>query len=301
MLRELTEADLPTLADLCAKALPFEPHAWPEVLVREKTFADKDFDPALALGFETGGALRGFLQAVARDWRGERRGWVRLMAVNPAWQAQGIGTALLAEAERRLAARGARRIGIFDALPNYLTPGVDHRCTAALCFFPARGYRHTHTNLNLMCDLTRDDFSDCDAAIVDLLRRGFDVHRAEPDEREAVRAFVRREFPSWEEEVEAAFANDPVSLWICVHGGEVVGFSAYDTNNRNTGFYGPLGVGPAARGHGVGALVTRLCLRDLRRQGHRRAVIPWVGPVRFYQKTCGAWADRAFWVFEKTL
>jgi mycothiol synthase len=301
MLRELTENDLPALVDLCAKGLPFEPHAWTERLVREKTFGARDFDPALALGFEAGGHLLGFIQGVARDHLGERRGWVRLLVVNPAWWDQGIGGQLLSEIERRVAERGAERIGIMDSVPNYLTPGVDFRCTAAFCFLTKRGYEKKQGNLNLMCDLSRDDFSDCDRTLVDLAHRGFEVRRAEPADRAACAAWAEREFAGWREEIDACFANDPISLWICLREGEIAGFSAYDSNNVGTGFYGPLGVSPVTRGHGIGALVTRLCLRDLRRQGHRRAVIPWVGPVRFYNRCCGAWIDRLFWAFEKRL
>jgi predicted N-acetyltransferase YhbS len=305
MLRELTESDLPAMTALCAKALWLEPLAWTPALVREKTFGDKDFDPALCLGFAAAGALRGFAHGVARDHLGERRSWIRLMAVNPAWMGQSIGTALVDEMERRLAERGARRIGVMDAIPNYLTPGIDFRYTQAICFFTKRGYEKHGVNTNLMCDLLSDPHDDCDAKIVDLGSKGLEVRRAEPGDRALCAQWAEKEFKGWREEIDACFANDPVSLWICIDRREgrreMIGFSAYDSNNRDTGFYGPLGVGPATRGLGVGALLTRLCMRDLRRQGHRQAVIPWVGPVRFYQKTCGAWMDRQFWAFERRL
>ncbi|NUP90852.1 MAG: GNAT family N-acetyltransferase [Candidatus Sumerlaeia bacterium] len=305
MIRPLTESDLPAMTNLCAKALPLEPLTWTPALVREKSFGDRDFDPELMLGFETGGALRGFAVGVAKDHLGERRAWTRLFAVNPAWMGQGIGTALIDEVERRCAARGATRIGVMDAIPNYLTPGVDFRYTPAICFFTKRKYEKRGVNTNLMCDLLADPYGDCDAAIVNLGKKGFEVRRAEATDRAMCAAWAEKEFKGWMEEIDACFKNDPISLWICVDRREgrreMIGFSAYDSNNLDTGFYGPLGVGPATRGHGAGALLTRLCLRDQKRQGHRQAVIPWVGPVRFYQKTCGAWMDRQFWAFEKKL
>ncbi|MBN1477461.1 GNAT family N-acetyltransferase [Candidatus Sumerlaeota bacterium] len=301
MIHELTEADLAEMTDICAKSLDLEPHPWTPALVREKTLGAHDFDAALLLGYEIAGEVRGFTQAVARDHAGERRGWVRLMAVNPAWQRQGIGSALLSEVERRLAERGVTRIGFMDVPANYLTPGVDFQYTAAACFLTKHGYHVTHTNLNLMCGLTSDEFEDVDEDIVGFAQRGITVRRAEEGDREAIAAWARREFAGWEEEILACYEQSPISLWIALRGEEMLGFGAYDSNNVNTGHFGPTGLSEASRGLGLGRVLTRAALRDQRRQGHRRAVIPWVGPIRFYSKCCGAWTDRIFWAFEKPL
>lgn len=301
MIREFTEAELPQMTDICAKAMDLEPHGWTPTLVREKTLGAVDFEPTLALGFEAAGEIRGFLQATRGPQPELGQAWIRLMAVNPAWQAQGIGTALLSELETRLRGLGVSKLGAMDSPVNYLTPGVDFRATAAVCFFKKHGFEITHTNLNLMCDLTGDDFGDCDEEIVRCARQGIEVRRAEERDRSAIVAWARREFAGWEGELVACYRQAPISLWIAREGGEVLGFGAYDSNNVNTGHFGPTGLSPAARGKGLGALLTRLALRDQRRQGQTAAVIPWVGPIRFYSKCCGAWMDRVFYALRKSL
>jgi mycothiol synthase len=62
-----------------------------------------------------------------------------------------------------------------------------------------------------------------------------------------------------------------------------------------------MGTLPVLRGKGIGSILLRLCLRDLGRQGFRTAIIPWVGPTRFYARFCGARLDRCFWAYQKTI
>ena len=80
--------------------------------------------------------------------------------------------------------------------------------------------------------------------------------------------------------------------------GEIIGFSGYDGNNRGRGFFGPLGVKTDYRGLGLGSVLVRICLQDMRKK-HHQAIIPWVGPVCFYARSVGAMIDRVFWQYQK--
>ena len=42
-------------------------------------------------------------------------------------------------------------------------------------------------------------------------------------------------------------------------------------------------------------------LNDMRDAGHRTAVIPWVGPIAFYQQWAGCRVDRVFWRYRLAL
>ena len=61
-----------------------------------------------------------------------------------------------------------------------------------------------------------------------------------------------------------------------------------DVNNRGLGFFGPTGVKTSLRGRGIGGRLVRASLTDLKRLGHRKAVIPWTDALDFYAKCCGA-------------
>lgn len=298
MIRELIEDDIKAITDICRKGMQYD--SFTEELVREKTIDAVDYQPELGLVYEQGAKVLGFAQFVFGKRGGKPHGWLRLLVVNPSYWRQGIGSVLLAEGEKRLAQLGALKITTMDAVPNYLTPGIDFRYTEAFCFLTKHGYEKIRDNINLICEVSLMKF-DVSAEVAKLRQEGFEIRRAEPQDLEAVLSFIRQEFPSWEGEVLETFRNEPISLYICIHQQKVVGFSAYDSNNKNTGWFGPMGVLPVTRGKGIGAVVCKLCLRDIALQGHRYSIIPWVGPVGFYARVCQARIDRLFWVWQKNL
>ena len=134
-------------------------------------------------------------------------------------------------------------------------------------FFETRGYRQTATTWNLEVELGR-----------------FDARGTPATDRDRALAFIEREFGRiWR--FEAAKAP---TLFIEEHDGEIAGFAAHDANNRGLGFFGPTGVREDMRGRGIGCRLLLASLPDLRRLGHRTAVIPWTDALDFYAKCCGA-------------
>ena len=299
-IRQLERSDLRRIAEIAFHGLEFDTIT--EALIAEKTVDARDFDPGLGLVHETRGRVDGFaMAAVGRPPQGGDKGNVRLLVVDPAARCQGIGGALLGEAERRLAERGVREVGIMDCPHNYLMPGVDFRYTEAYCFLHKHGYEKTHENHNLICDIDPCLWPQLPVQMASLAAEGLVVRRAEAGDAPAIHALVEAHWPGWHTEVENALANDPVSLHVTFRNGECVAFSGYQGNNRALGWFGPMGTLPDLRGKGVGGLLLRLCLLDLARQGWRTAIIPWVGPTRFYARYAGARLDRCFYAYRKVL
>jgi len=270
-----------------------------EALVREKTLGAHDHAPDLTFGEATPERrLVGFVAGVRGTRGGTPFAFVRLLTVHPAWRNRGVGAKLLNEFETRARQGGARKVSIMDVPTNYFMPGVDPRYTEATCFLEKHGYARGATNQNLVCDLGPGRF-DCAGRIEALGREGIAIRRATPEDRPTLEIFLGRDFPGWEYEVFNALENDPSIVHIALQAGEVIAFAASEGNNKGTGWFGPMGTTPAARGKGIGALTLQLCLNDLADLGFRRAVIPWVGPVRFYARFCGARRERVFWTYEK--
>ncbi|MBN2982618.1 GNAT family N-acetyltransferase [Cohnella algarum] len=120
-----------------------------------------------------------------------------------------------------------------------------------------------------------------------LAESGIEIRRGLVPEKHKVTAWVRENFrPSWVDECEAAFARVPVSCWIAVEKGELIGFGCYDATCR--GFFGPTGVSEAARGKGVGKAILLACLHAMQAEGYGYAAIGGVGPKEFYAKAAGA-------------
>lgn len=297
-IREIREDDIKALTDICVKGMELD--YFTEDIVREKTINAVDYEPELGMVYELNGKVVGFAQCSIGIRNNVPHGWIRLLVVHPVFRGRGIGSALLSECEERLRRRGAESISTMDSVPNYFTPGIDYRYTEAFCFLQKHSYEQVGVNINLKCRVSPNMF-DVEEEIHQLETKGLKIRRATSEDTTPVLEFIRREFPLWEGEVRETFRNEPISLHICLKQDKVVGFSAYDTNNKNTGWFGPMGVDPELRGLGIGGILCKLCLKDIALQGHRTATIAWVGPVRFYARVCQAWIDRIFWVWQKSL
>ncbi len=91
-----------------------------------------------------------------------------------------------------------------------------------------------------------------DELLANLRKNGIIIRRARPYEITRVREFVESNFSSlWADEITVGYANKPVSVYIAIQDGEVVGFGAYECTQR--AFFGPTGVLESMRGQGVGS------------------------------------------------
>ncbi len=126
-----------------------------------------------------------------------------------------------------------------------------------------------------------------ESLIADLREQGIVVRRAFPFESTAIRAFIAKNFSTgWADEVEPCYARQPISLYIAVKEGKVIGFGAYEATRRN--FFGPTGVLETERKNGIGKALLLACMAGLRDMGYAYAIIGGVGPAAFYEKAVGA-------------
>lgn len=111
--------------------------------------------------------------------------------------------------------------------------------------------------------------------------------RAESYERHAVLQFVRERWPEWADEVAAAFARVPPTLYIAVRDRRILGFACYNATRPD--YFGPTGVEESERGAGIGRVLLRLCLDALAGEGYAYAIIGGVhGRESFYEEAVGA-------------
>jgi len=132
------------------------------------------------------------------------------------------------------------------------------------------------------------DLPDGSGLVADLKKKGVEIRRALPPEMHIVAPWVGRNFPypGWVSECERAIMNSPVSCFLALEQGRLVGFACYDATCK--AFFGPTGVAEACRGRGIGKALLWVTLRALAEQGYAYAIIAWVSSVEFYTKAVGA-------------
>ena len=123
--------------------------------------------------------------------------------------------------------------------------------------------------------------------LIEMERASVAIRRAQPFEITKLRSFVEKSFSeAWADEISVGFATKPVSVFIAVSDGAIIGFGAYECTRRT--FFGPTGVAEAWQGRGIGKALLLACLWGLREAGYVYGIIGRAGPIEFYQKAVNA-------------
>jgi len=131
------------------------------------------------------------------------------------------------------------------------------------------------------------DLPDSTPMMEEMRKAGIEIRHPIPPEKHIVVNWVRREFgQGWASECEVSFIHQPVSCFIAIEKGEIVGFACYDATCRD--FFGPTGVKESCRGRGIGKALLLASMEAMRAMGYAYAIIGGAGPVSFYEKSVGA-------------
>ena len=308
-MRSLQAARLPEAAALCQREiahLPFSP-----AVLKDRILDDPDFDPDLNPTVWQGQRLVGLACGAPPSEELQTAGGVKLFAVASDMRRQGIATRLFDHIEDRLIGLGAAESLAVIAGNNRFMQGLDLRYTEALCFLEARGYERTGDGMDMDVDL-RNTPLDTSATEAELKRvHGLRVRRVTTEDHDRAWEYVAREFeyPSalatapigrrWAYLATSGLKLDPSTLWMSERDGEFCGFAVTDV--AAPGRLGPMGVSPEVRKLGVGTVLLKRALVDLRARGLDVGVIYGAGPYAFYARTVNATINAVFWRLRKPL
>ncbi|MYD94675.1 MAG: GNAT family N-acetyltransferase [Chloroflexi bacterium] len=307
--RPLEARHLPAAAALCRREVAYLPFS--EAILQDRILDDPDFDPDLNPTVWQGERLVAMACGAPPSEELQTAGGVKLFAVASDVRRQGIATRMFDQIENRLASLGAGESVAIIAGNNRFMQGLDLRYTEALCFLEARGYERAGDGMDMDVDLRKTPL-DTSEKEEELERdHGLRVRRLTMDDYQQAWDYVAREF-----EYPSALATDPVgrrwaylatsglklnppTLWMAEKDGEFCGFAVTDVAAPER--LGPMGVSPEVRKLGVGTVLLKRALADLRARGVETGVIYGAGPYAFYARTVNAVVNAVFWRLRKPL
>jgi ribosomal protein S18 acetylase RimI-like enzyme len=115
------------------------------------------------------------------------------------------------------------------------------------------------------------------------------IKRVLSPDSDLVLSFIEKQFNKrWVSEAKSGLYKPQSTCFIATHNKEIVGFACYDATSK--GYFGPMGVDEAFRGHSIGTSLLLSCLEAMYFDGYGYAIIGSVGKETwpFYFKSCGA-------------
>ena len=233
-------------------------------------------------------------------------GWIPALIIAPEHAGRGLGSQLLAAAEAQLLRQGATRCDIGGS-PGHLLPGPPADDERALRFWRRHGYEPTR----LVHDLYRSLAGWLPPALP--VVEGWRIAPGEPHQRDALLGFLREAFPGrWHYHLADSFARGADlgdTTLLRSPDGTVAGFVAtwhdaspllgpathwFPALGPRHGGIGPLGIAPAARGHGLGLALVAAAVAQLQRRGVVDCTIDWTDLTEFYARL-GFHPWRSYW------
>jgi mycothiol synthase len=308
-IRPLLSADLPAVLAIWNRALVRDPIS--EGRFVAGVLCDPDYWPGEDSGFFV--AARedqpvGFIRAIIRRWPNDRvgiepeDGWIPLVAVDPAHQRGGVGTALLEAALAYLRRHDRRHVwvcGRSGSAPGYVFPGVDKDAyPGGLRLFSRAGFTACSEPVAMSREVidfdvdrfARQALADCPNA---------EIAPLTPEQVQDFLAFLAEELPGdWNTAARARIRAGAIDhVLIALLDGRVVGYCQWEGEH-----FGPFGVAPAVRNRKIGARLFVEAVRRIREAGGRTVWFNWAdeAAARFYARF-GLKPTRRFVILKKEL
>lgn len=123
-----------------------------------------------------------------------------------------------------------------------------------------------------------------------MLSHNIIIRRPRAYEKSLILEWVEKNFSrGWASECDVCFSHFPISAYIATQGGNLIGFSCFESTYRN--FFGPIGVLDRFQGINLGSALLLTSLYAMHDMGYAYAIIG--GPttaVGFYNRSVGATA-----------
>ena len=240
---------------------------------------------------------------------------IQVLLVDPEYQRQGIGAALLTRLEERLRAGGVTRVLVAGGPMRFWT-GVPEDLPAAAAFFTRHGYTGEHETIDMCGPLA--GYAMPNEARQCLAAAGAEVVSCTLADIGPCCDFLTREQPGWRGSfLSLVTAGDVANVLLVKHEAEIIGcIQTYPRHARcrgpnvvwdriygeDMGGFGAVLIGKAWRGHGLGVAMIHAAAQYVKDSGASCCFIDWTSHrlAPFYGNI-GAEICKVFRMYRKTL
>jgi len=231
---------------------------------------------------------------------------LKFFVVEEKWRLKGLGTRIYTDLVSTIKTTKKpsprMKIEAMRGQPDYWLPGLDPRHTEAYFFLKKQGFKKGGELIDLCVDLNTISDTKPPSEF-----KGYEISRAtDSDKNELVPLkFMPKlyQFSFWPAEVKLSLRNDPISTFIARESkkGSIVGWASHSI--QYPGSFGPTGVKKSERGKGLGSMLLKWCLWDLKDKGNDKCQILWVegDTIYFYLKSVGARICKTYWYMSRKL
>ncbi len=231
--------------------------------------------------------------------------WIKDFAIDsllPVENWRTVFMELLSNFEEMVKKYGKKYIILYAYAPHYFMPGINILYENYIELFESYGFRKREDTVNYEVNLAEFYYPNRIRRIEHTLTsEGILFRRGREEETIYISEWVGRTFnnPFWRLETLYSFKNRPPTIWIAEQSGVPVGFAVYLRMKRNE--FGPTGVDPNMRRHGIGTVLLFKALYDLKQLGFRYAVIPWTSHLFFYTQVPGISRVKHYYIMAKSI
>jgi len=302
----LTDENVNIVHQMCEKSVVYLSHPF-KAFLRVSLESDL-FDPDLSIVAtnDEGKVIAFFMMVLRRSNVLSRKVAVlKFFVVKKELRLKGLGTNIYSRLINTIKSSKQTsfrmKIEAMRAQPDYWLPGLDPRHTEAFFFLKKQGYKKGWEFIDLCLDLrsVSDDQPPSEL-------NGYKISRATVNNKNELvpLKFMPKPYQLafWPDEIELSLRNDPITTFIVQDPrGRIVGWASHSI--QYPGSFGPTGVKKSERGKGLGSLLLKWCLWDLKSKGMKKCQILWVegDTIYFYMKSVGARICKIYWGMSKKL
>lgn len=266
-------------------------------------FDDPHFPEGMAAVLEEGGAITGFVYAVAPDpsatWVGNVC-FLKLLS-GPPHAAGSPADRLLSAAEEFCVEQERDGVHVVEyAAGGHIIPGIDRRYEQKIAFFEERGYSESREIRDVALDLTEFEPGDFTLqARQRAVEERISIVAYESPMLDMLRAFVRElGMGHWFRAGWESRYFSGCHTFVAVRDGRILGYADY-APDRECGHFGTTAVRRDLRGQGIGSCLLTACMQRMSELGTPLVVAKWANAPFYLKNGWRVW--RRYAVLHKPL